>query len=235
MKRILICASILGMIAAAHAQNPNVTWQTPTTISGPSDVSTAGTFFGSWAPFNGAALSGLTVNGVTFQAFPDLPGAADSFDNGGGNGTFNSPGTSDNNYNNLLTAGAFGNNPTSYTISWNGMIPGDTYQVQFWVNDGRNIGQSRSETLTGGTSTSAALSYGSDGSGPGQYIIGTLVADNTGDETIFMNPLSSGANPSSQFDLLQVRDLTVAPEPSTLALLAVGAGAMLFGRRKSQG
>ena len=109
MKRILISASIVGVIAVtAHAQNPNITWQAPATISGPSDVSTSGTFFGSWAPYNGAALSGLPVNGVTFQAFPDLPGAADSFDNGGGNGTFNSPGTSDNNYNNLLTAGAFG-------------------------------------------------------------------------------------------------------------------------------
>ena len=234
MKRILICASILGMIAAAHAQNPNVTWQTPTTISGPSDVNTSGTFFGSWAPYNGAAGSGLTVNGVTFQAFPDLPGATDSFDNGGGNGTFNSPGTSDNNYNTLLNAGAFGNNPTSYTISWNGMLPGNTYLIQLWVNDARNIGQSRSETITGGSSTSAALSYGSDGSGPGLFITGTLVADNTGDETIYLNPLSSGANPSSQFNLLQVRDLTLAPEPSTLALLAVGAGAMLFGfRRKS--
>jgi hypothetical protein len=36
-------------------------------------------------------------------------------------------------------------------------------------------------------------------------------------------------------NLLQVRDLTVVPEPSTLAFLAVGGGAMFLGfRRKNR-
>ena len=59
------------------------------------------------------------------------------------------------------------------------MVPGNTYLVQVWVNDGRDIGESRSETMTGGTNTSAPVSFGSDGSGPGQYIIGTFVADSS--------------------------------------------------------
>ena len=59
------------------------------------------------------------------------------------------------------------------------MVPGNTYLVQVWVNDGRDIGESRSETLTWGTNTSAPVSFGSDGSGPGQYIIGTFVADSS--------------------------------------------------------
>jgi len=113
------------------------------------------------------------------------------------------------------------------------MTAGDTYLVQFWVNDGRNSTvNARTETLTGGANTSAALAYGSGTSGPGQFIIGTFVADSTGSETLTLSP--GAAIPSAQINLFQVRDLTPAPEPSTLALLTVGAGAMLFGfRRKS--
>src|SRR5207245_7517439 len=51
---------------------PNVTWRAPVTISGSSDVSTQGTYFGSWAPYNGSANAN-SVNGVTFQGFSDLP------------------------------------------------------------------------------------------------------------------------------------------------------------------
>jgi len=50
------------------------------------------------------------------------------------------------------------------------MTPGNTYLVQILGDDGRSIGQSRTETVTGGANTSAALSFGSDGTGPGQYI-----------------------------------------------------------------
>jgi len=80
--------------------------------------------------------------------------------------------------------------------------------IQLWVNDGRSIGQSRSETVTGGSSTSAPLSFGSDGSGPGQYIIGTFVANSSGGQTLILNASSTGANPSPQINLFQVRDIT---------------------------
>ena len=115
------------------------------------------------------------------------------------------------------------------------MTPGDTYQVELWVNDGRNIGQSRYETFTAGAGTSADVFYGSDGSGPGQFVTGDFVADSSGSETISINALSSGANPDAQLNLFQVRDVTV-PEPTTLALLAAGAGVVFCGiRRKNRG
>jgi len=75
------------------------------------------------------------------------------------------------------------------------MIPGDTYLVQFWINDGRSIGESRTETITGGANTSAALSFGSDGSGPGQYIIGTFVADSSRSQTLTLTAFSTGPIP----------------------------------------
>ena len=90
------------------------------------------------------------------------------------------------------------------------MTAGDTYLVQLWVNDARSIGGLRTETITGGANTSANLNYGSnpDGTGPGQFIIGTFVADSTGSETLTL--LGNGYAPSAQFNLLQVRNLTVA-------------------------
>jgi hypothetical protein len=189
---------------------PNVTWQAPVSISGPTDVSTQGTYFGSWAPQDGGANT-LPVNGVTFQGFSDLPffTSGPTFDTGY-NG-YGSPNTSDTNYNALLQFGRYSNEgSTPATFSWSGMTPGNTYLIQVWVNDGRNINESRSETITGGTITSARLSFGSDGTGPGQYIVGTFVANASAGQTLIVTPFSSGSNPTPQVNLVQVRDITSA-------------------------
>jgi len=222
----ILCAAITALLPVAALAQSSVTWQAPVTITGASDVLTTGSLLGTWAPFAGDAIPGLTVNGVTFKAFADLPNAATSLDNGTGSGSFRSPGFSDANYNDLMTAGAFGNNNTSYTISWNGMTAGNMYAVQLWVNDGRNdtVNQ-RTETVTGGANTSASLAYGSGSSGPGQYIIGTFIADASGSETLTLNPGS--AFPSPQFNLIQVRDITPVPEPSAVAMSLIGFGVLV--------
>jgi hypothetical protein len=94
----------------------------------------------------------------------------------------------------------------------------------------------RSETLTGGANTSAALAYGSGANGPGQYILGTFVADGTGTETLTLNAFGGAdIGASAQINLLQLRDITPVPEPSTLAFLAMGTGALLLAfRRKNR-
>ena len=99
-----------------------------------------------------------------------------------------------------------------------------------WVNDGRSIGESRSETVTGGTNTSAPLSFGSDGSGPGQYIVGTFVANSSGGQTLILNASSTGSNPSPQINLFQVRDITpvitsIAVSAPTLTITATNGPA----------
>jgi hypothetical protein len=235
MKKVILCASIVSLLAAvAQAQNETVTWGNPTTISGPGDVDAQGTYFGSWAP-NLTAAGSLTVNGVTFQGSSDLPGLNSTFDNSTGSGSFASPGTSDSNYNTLMTSGAFGNNATPYSLTWDGMTAGNTYLVELWVNDGRvQASSGRTETVTGGANTSGFLDYGeSVNGGPGQWITGTFVADSSGSETLTLTP---GPNiPSAQLNLFQVRDISPVPEPSTFAFLAAGAGAMFCGfRRKSR-
>ena len=229
MKTAILYASIISVLTAvANAQN-DVTWQTPLTISAPTDVNTQGTYFGSWAPHGSG---NFTINGVTFQNFSDLPSLANNFQNNTGDNTFHNPGTSDANYNDYMTSGAFQNDASSPSFSWAGMTIGDTYLVELWVNDARNSTTAqRTESVTGGANTSAFLSYGPTG-GAGQFIIGTFVA-NTATESLSLN---AGPNfPSAQLNLFQVRDLGVVPEPSTLAVFAAGAGAMLFGfRRKNR-
>jgi hypothetical protein len=240
MKTIVICASIVSMLTAvANAQNANITWGAPTTISGTSDVSTLGTVVGTWAPGDDAYNpDSLPVNGVTFNAYGSGPfnSLVSSSGIDGHYTSFNSPGTADSNYNTILQAAIY-NNGETMSITWGGMTAGDTYLLEFWVQDGRNSTTAeRSETLTGGSSTSGALAYGSGSTGPGDYIIGTFVSDGTGTETLNINP-AGGADigPSAQINLVQLRDITSVPEPSTLAFFALGTGAMLFSfRRKNR-
>ena len=223
MKKIVIGVSIAALagILTAHAQI--IIWQSPQVTSSPTDVLTNGTYFGSWAPYDGGA-SGLPVNGVTFQGFSDLPNLTTSFV-GGQNGynQFGSPGTSDANYNSLLQYAAFANGD-GITFSWGGMRPGHTYEVQFWVNDSRGVTGARWENLSGGAVGTTA--YGTDTSSPagysspvfsgaasaGYYIVGTFVADSSGSEEILVSAFGSSST-SAQINLLQVRDITTPAAP----------------------
>jgi hypothetical protein len=235
MKTAIISTSIIGMIAAAaNAQNANITWGTPTLISGASDVSVLGTQVGTWAPGDDAYNPDtLPVNGVTFNAFGSGPFNSLVSSSGIDNHytSYNSPGipgAANANYDTILQAAIYSNGST-ISLTWGGMTAGNTYQLEFWVQDGRNsVTAERSETLTGGADTSGALAFGTGSTGPGDFILGTFVADNTGTETLTVN--ASGGNdigPSAQINLMQLRDITSVPEPSSVAFL-VGGG-VLFG------
>src|SRR5215472_10519547 len=121
MKKNIIHLLILNVSAfAVNAQT--ITWQNPVEISGTSDVLNNGTYFGSWAPYDGSANT-LPVNGVSFQGFNDLPGFSSTFPSGNGGPYFSSPGTADANYNNLLPYATWANGQTA-SLSWGGMTAG---------------------------------------------------------------------------------------------------------------
>ena len=247
MKTPKSCISILTLLAVA-AQAQTITWQNPSLISGTSDVSTLGTYFGSWAPYDGGANS-LPVNGVAFQGFTDLPSFNNTFPGGNGGPYFGSPATPDANYNSLLQYATWANGANA-SITWGGMTPGHTYEVQLWVEDVRvGATAARWENLSGGdgvlqnaaygTDTSSAVGYSSPlfsspAGAPGYDIIGSFVADSSGSEEILVTGWDANNNPSAQVNLFQVRDVTPAPEPSALMLLGGGCLAALWASRRGK-
>ena len=241
MKAISLSAIVAGILVTT-ASASNITWQTPLTISGTSDVSVNGTLVGTWGPgddWGGTSRSDYyPVNGVTFAAYGSGPfgswistsGLDDRY------GSFANPNTADSNYNYLLQTAIYSYG-SSLSMTWGGMTPGNTYELEFWVNDGRNSATAeRTETLTGGANSSAALAYGTgaNGTSPGQFIIGTFVADGTGQQTLTVNAFGGAdIGASAQINLLQLRDITPAPEPSALAFAGIGAAALIGLRRKA--
>lgn len=210
--------AVLAFIGPATAAT--ILWNAPQPISGAGDVSTTGTYFGSWAPYNGGANM-TPINGVTFQGFDDFGMTNTGFADGGN--FFGSHTTPDTNYNTLLGYGAYSNGVTaSFTANGNGSKPltiGSVYQIQFWVSDARNLGGgTRSETING----SAPLLYPATG-GMGQYVIGTFTADATS-QVFTLN-----ANASAQVNLVQLRTI---PEPSAALMGSLCMAGTLLRRRR---
>ena len=183
LKTLVLCAAVAGLLPG-FANAANITWHPPVTIAGTSDVNTQGTLQSSWAPGNDYGSPNRSddhpVNGVTFAAYGtganfSITGAGINIDRYNG---FADPGTSDIDYNYLLTVAEFNWNAGSsdMTVTWDGLIVGRTYLVQAWLNDGRS-GQTGTSTFTGGVSNSAPVAIGNGA--PGQYIIGTFVADSS--------------------------------------------------------
>jgi Concanavalin A-like lectin/glucanases superfamily len=207
MKKTVLYAAAISLFAAiAQAQNENVTWLAPANISGASDVNKQGTYLGTWAPYDGNA-NNLPVNGVHFEGNSDLPGMNVTFSNGGndqnGYGGFNNPGTPNSNYNTLLQTATYCNSTNgTIVITWSD-IPGHTYLIELWANDGRGVYPGRSETITGGANTSGNVDFGD---APGQYVIGTYMADSSGSETITVSGANNIVPP--MVNLLLIRDIT---------------------------
>lgn len=230
MKKLLLAGAVSSLLSPLlHAAT--ITWQNPSAITGASDVSTVGTYLGSWAP-NHVNAPNFPVNGVSFQGFSDLPGLGNTLDDGGQH--FGGQNTSDSNYNTLLSFGRYANGGDNRTFTWGGMTPGQSYLVQIWISDPRNIGQTRWATLSGDGDTSPNIYYPADGTGIGSFIIGTFVADASGTQTITIDPsaLVDGepSGGSAQINLMQVR---LVPEPASMGMAGLGLMGFLLRRRRA--
>ena len=96
------------------------------------------------------------------------------------------------------------------------------------------IGNFRTATISSGVGdNSGVLSYPANGTGQGQFIIGTFVADASGTQSILIDPSQNGDpnSGSAQINLVQVRDLGVIPEPSCMALAGLGLLGLLRRRK----
>lgn len=198
-------------------------------------MSIVGTLVGTWAPGDDYGSPNRSddhpVNGVTFAAYGSgFMDTGNGFSTSGFQDRYNGFGnasTADSDYNYLLTVAEY-TYGGDYSFTLNGLTVGATYEIELWANDGR--GNDRAQTFTGGANTSDTLFVGPSSGGPGQFILGTFVADGTGSETI------SASSPTGPIlNLAQIRDITPVPEPSTMAMVAGGFGMLLWGvRRKNR-
>lgn len=213
-----------------------ITWGTPTTISGASDVSTNGTSV-SAVNINGATT---TVNGVTFTG---LNISAGSPPYSSGNFTFLDGGLDVNtsssdplftvlpsSYQSLIGTGVaiFGN--TRLTLS--GLTMGQKYEFQAWSNgnspfpDSLGIADGTSQVLV--PMGNAAGIFGSYALG--SFVLGTFTADAVSKSLILTTVESAFFN---AFQLRAIQTNSAVPEPASTALIALGLGALAIARKRA--
>ena len=169
-----------GLHAAPAAP---ITWGSATTISAPTDVSTTGTLIEANNLTNGFFYNPATVNGVHFNAI-DL-GSVVGFSQGnltitgiGVAQTFST--TAVTPYDVILAqgVGTNGTTLTPMTISLAGLTVGDGYSFQFWDQSGGSVTATAGNTVT------------LNGSGAGQFALGSFTADSTTQSISFLGPLT---------------------------------------------
>jgi len=200
--RTLAAWGTLAASADLAIANP-IAWGPATTISADSDVLTTGTsvFAYNWAD------STQTVNGQAFTA-PSTDVTLSSVFNQINKTVY----TSNSNpfaslssaYKSILRGSHYSTTANTVgTVTLNNLLAGESYAVQFWVNDPRGIAALRTVTLStdGGNQATLALPINVAGQ-PGQFSVGLFDADATTQEFAVIG----GAFP--QVNALQVRNVT---------------------------
>lgn len=229
----LLCSLAL---MAPSARSADFIWSAPQQITGNGDVSTLGTLIGAFN-VGDTGVPSTSVNGVTFVSFaaPGGNGTVGGFTLTSSGGTFASNSGSGSSeppfsslspeYQTLLmsrVAMVFG----TFSMTMTGLIVGQEYQFQAWVND--SSGEFGYETVfvTGMTSVTLSGNTGGAPGGLGELVTATFVADSTS-QVINFN--------WSEVGFLNAFQLRAIPEPGTTALLAaagLGLLAMTLRRRR---
>lgn len=237
---------VVGMflfVSALSSSAALVTWGSPQTIAGDSDVDTTGTLVGAWN-IGDTGVASTTVNGVAFAPLtaPDLtllPASAGALDINPTPGNFKSTvlgagvpiapfNTLSGSYQALLAAGTA--NPTSGSlfITVGGLSIGSPYLVQIWVNDSDSFLSSNPFNGTTIVTSGPTLDVNSTNSpgGVGQYVTGTFIADAV-NQPITLN---SGLGDVTVNGL----QLRVIPEPAHAVLAVAGAALLALVWRRRQ-
>jgi hypothetical protein len=246
---ILTAAVAAWQSAPVKAALPPIVWGSPQTVSGDSDVSTNGSLVYALTFGGTAAPSSATVNGVTFSPFT-IPGGFPTTVTVGsvtltespgfllGSNSFGTASTPfsglSTDYKTILGSGAYANEPTSITVSLNGLANGQDYEVQWWTNNAANItpqfgGGFTDTTATAFNTVTLDANTTNTVGGLGQYAIGTFTASGT-TQAFLLSETSGGFNP-----LINAMQVRAVPEPSlTLLGLAAAVGGSLVWRRRSR-
>jgi hypothetical protein len=222
-------ATLLGALAQARAGT--ISWGTPTTLSGDTDVITAGTLVGAFN-LGPSGVPTTTVNGVTFIGMPFPPASSGNFTftvlgtgNFGNSGPVapNPPPVLSSSYQALVSyEGGTSSVLDGLSLAMSGLQAGDLYQFEWWLNDGQ--GGNFHVTASAGNSVTLLSNLSLGNAGPGQYAVGSFTADGTGNQVITFHGDAKGAI----LDGFELRDVSVAtPEPDGLTLFGIAAISMM--------
>jgi hypothetical protein len=211
-----------------------IIWGPATNVAGDTDVSTDGTLI---AAFNtgGPDITATTINGVTFAKL-SLSGNVFTF--GNFRFTHNNPnpsflfndhvGSSSPPFSNLsasyqtLLSSFTGGAPFNLTMS--GLTLGREYEFEWWTNISSSSATGLITTATAGNNVGLNANTTGLVGGDGQFAIGSFLADGPSETIAFTG------GPLTFFDGFELRGSAV-PEPSSLALLALGGTAVACRRR----
>jgi hypothetical protein len=239
---VALCLSVSPKVAWAIV---DITWGAPSTISGDSDVNTAGSLVYAYN-IGDPAVTSTAINGVTFAPFPITDGGTSTT-----SGSLTVAGFSNEPMSTALSTGSASAPYASLSTSYKAMLgtavmkssssihfldltllnlnPGQTYTLQVWTNN--SIATTSAASLwnfSGNGSQNIDINTTDIAGGVGQYAIGTFTADATS-EPFFIHgePFPTGIG---LINGLQLRTAAV-PEPTTFGLFGIGL-AMLIARRR---
>jgi hypothetical protein len=244
-----LALATLGSASIAEAGvSAAITWQTAQTITGDSDVQTAGTLVYAYT-FGSLSVSATTVNGVNFAAFglnnvgypqsvtvgnvtlAESPGWLDPAT---GLGAAGGPYTSlSAGYQSLLGEGASASDPFTITVTLDGLTAGRQYSLQWWSSNSSGTTASYGAALSSTTAYDAfsnQVTLSSTAGGIGQYVVGTFTATGSIEFFNLESPSGSGLT-APLMNALQLRDITPTGVPGgagLAGLLALGTA----GRRR---
>lgn len=195
------------------------------TFSGPAAVGSAGDYWNAYAQSSGniSASNLADVNSKTTGV-----GLSVNFPEGGG-GSFYDPFNTNNGLMSQYAVGVLGSSD-SWSGTITGLIPGDTYSLYLYGNNGRGsagtnwtIGATTESTNGGSVNPSTTPFYQ-----PGlDYALFSVAADGGGD--IHFSATTNGCCATPILNGFQL--VGTVPEPGSLSLLAFGAVALILRRR----
>lgn len=250
------------ILSLASISQGAITWQTPQNITGDSDISTNGTSLyainfrstGITTQVNGVTFTNATALSIASYRFESLspstyhqsPGGTETpaGPNPAVGHTSGSFAALSANYQNLLNQYARSGGGSgaglaedaafnAWSLTMNGLVAGNTYEVQIWINDSRDVvsaynGLGTLDRGLGGPVVDYNVGNVSGGGGLGQYVVGTFVA--TGSDELFT--FDTWAAPVSNVGALNAFQVRVIPEPSAALLGVLGLSGFALRRRR---
>jgi hypothetical protein len=235
---LLLCVASPPLVRAG-AEGSVITWGTPTTISGDTDVRNDGSLVAAFN-MNGNAV---TVNGVPFASwtFPfmastttmgnftitESPGHLLAYSNLGSASSPFSGLTS--NYQTLLSSAVSSDDNNAISLTITGLTLGQHYEFQWWVNASQYNGTGSGFRTTASAPLSVSLDDNTSNAigGVGQTVVGTFTAGDTSEIITFTGTDSTQAPTINAFQLRAV------PEPSSLGLFVIGVALACIARRRN--